>query len=70
MSDIKIHGATTGLRPGGLKTKMRGVNRLHSISTNNVRSTRYGPVFMQRFHPDANFLATGHPVSLEHNMNI
>ena len=70
MSYMKIREGRDRHPPTWSQNKDSCVNRLHSISTNNVRSRRYGTVFMQRFRPNANFLATGHPVILEHNVNI
>ena len=70
MSDLKYREDHARLRRGYLENKNARVNRLHIISTNSVQSRHYGPLFIQRFGPDTNFLATGRPTDLEHKVNI
>ena len=70
MSDLKYREDHARLRRGYLENKNARVNRLHIISTNSVQSRHYDPFFIQRFGPDANFLATGRPTDLEHKVNV
>ena len=70
MSDIKYRERRDKPPPRRSENKDARVNRPHNISTDNVQSISYGSIFIQRFRPDANFLATRHLTDLEHKVNI